>query len=290
MGSPTPSAYVDGGWGTIGVVEAWGGQGLPFAVQTAVLETLGTANMAFALRPTLTVGAIEALQYHGSPDQQRLFLPHLATGDWTGTMNLTEPQADSDVGALRTTATPLGDGTWSIKGTEIYISFGDDDMTDNIVHLVLARTVGVPPGTRGISLSLVPKYRLDDEGLPGAFNDVHVVSIEHKLGLHASPTCVLAFGDAGNCIRGADRVGTRRPASDVHDDEQRPAQRRTAGRPGRGGCNAGRRVLRAGSRPIRTGGSGQPRPCRLWSIPDHGNDPRQNLTQGLSRTVIGYNS
>ncbi len=192
--------YVDGGWGTIGVEEAWGGQGLPFAVQTAVLEALGGANMAFALCPTLTVGAIEALSHHGSPAQQALYLPRLATGEWTGTMNLTEPQAGSDVGALRATATPRDDGTWAITGTKIYISFGDHDMAPNIVHLVLARTPGAPAGTKGISLFLVPKYRLDADGNPGAFNDVRVVSIEHKMGLHASPTCVLSFGDEGNCV------------------------------------------------------------------------------------------
>ncbi len=193
-------AYVEGGWGTIGAPEAWGGQGLPFALQTAVLDTLGTANMGFALCPTLTVGAIEALQHHGSPEQQAAYLPHLATGAWTGTMNLTEPQAGSDVGALRSTATPRGDGTWSVKGTKIYISFGDHDMAPNIVHLVLARTPGAPAGTRGISLFLVPKYRLAGDGTPGDFNDVRVVSIEHKMGLHASPTCVLSFGDHDDCV------------------------------------------------------------------------------------------
>lgn len=192
--------YVEGGWGTIGAPEAWGGQGLPFALSTAVLETLGAANMGFALCPTLTVGAIEALQHHGSPEQQAAYLPRLSTGEWTGTMNLTEPQAGSDVGALRATATPRGDGTWAIKGTKIYISFGDHDMAPNIVHLVLARTPGAPEGTRGISLFLVPKYRLDANGEPGAFNDVRVVSIEHKMGLHASPTCVLSFGDADDCV------------------------------------------------------------------------------------------
>jgi alkylation response protein AidB-like acyl-CoA dehydrogenase len=197
--------YVEGGWGTIGAPEAWGGQGLPFALQTAVLDTLGAANMGFALCPTLTVGAIEALQHHGSPEQQAAYLPRLSTGEWTGTMNLTEPQAGSDVGALRATATPLGPdrhggGKWSIKGTKIYISFGDHDMADNIVHLVLARTPDAPPGTRGISLFLVPKYRLDADGRPGEFNDVRVVSIEHKMGLHASPTCVLSFGDDDDCI------------------------------------------------------------------------------------------
>ena len=187
--------YVAGGWGTIGVPEEYGGQGLPFAVQTAVLETLGGANMAFALCPTLTVGAIEALQHHGSPEQQAAYLPKLATGEWTGTMNLTEPQAGSDVGALRSQATPLGDGKWSLKGTKIYISFGDHDHADHIVHLVLARTPGAPAGTRGISLFLVPKVRLD-----GTPNDVRVVSIEHKLGLHASPTCVLSFGYHDDCV------------------------------------------------------------------------------------------
>ena len=193
-------AFVDGGWGTIGVAEEWGGQGLPFAVQCAVLETLGSANMGFALAPILTVGAVEALAHHGTPEQQRVYLPKLATGEWTGTMNLTEPQAGSDVGALRATATPLGDGRWSVKGTKIYISFGDHDLADNIVHLVLARTPDAPAGTRGISLFLVPKYRLNHDGTPGAFNDVRVVSIEHKMGLHASPTCVLSFGDEGDCV------------------------------------------------------------------------------------------
>ncbi len=193
-------AYVEGGWGTIGSPEAYGGQGLPFTLATAVLETLGTANTGFALCPTLNVGAIEALVHHGTPEQQDLWLPKLSTGEWTGTMNLTEPQAGSDVGALKSRATPRADGKWSITGTKIFISFGDHDMADNIVHLVLARTPDAPPGTKGISLFLVPKYRLDANGKPGEFNDVRVVSIEHKMGLHASPTCVLSFGDNGDCV------------------------------------------------------------------------------------------
>ncbi|MGN6277498.1 MAG: acyl-CoA dehydrogenase [Sphingomonas sp.] len=193
-------AYVEGGWGTIGAPEAWGGQGLPFVLQAAVLDTLGAANMSLALAPTLTVGAIEALTHHGSPEQQAAYLPHLVTGAWTGTMNLTEPQAGSDVGALKTKATPRGDGTWSISGTKIFISFGDHDMAENIVHLVLARTPDAPAGTRGISLFIVPKYRLDAEGRPGEANDIRVVSIEHKMGLHGSPTCVLSFGDNGDCV------------------------------------------------------------------------------------------
>ena len=205
-------AYVAGGWGTIGSPAEYGGQALPFAVATAVLETLGTADMGFALAPTLTVGAIEALTHHGSAEQQARYLPKLATGEWTGTMNLTEPQAGSDVGALTTRAEPVGDGTWKITGTKIYISFGDHDMADNIVHLVLARTPGAPAGTKGISLFLVPKFRLDADGNPGAPNDVRVVSIEHKMGLHASPTCVLSFGDNGDCIGeliGAEGAGMR---------------------------------------------------------------------------------
>ena len=194
------AAFVESGWGSINGPEAFGGQGLPFALATVVMEDLGSANMGFSLVNMLTPGAIEALVAHGSPAQQALYLPKLITGAWTGTMNLTEPQAGSDVGALRTTATPIGDGTFRIKGTKIFITFGEHDLTGNIVHLVLARTPGAPAGTRGISLFLVPKYRLDAEGRPGVANDVRCVSIEHKLGIHASPTCVLSFGDQDDCI------------------------------------------------------------------------------------------
>lgn len=193
-------AYVENGWGTIGSPAEHGGQGLPVSLSIAVLETLGTANMGFALAPILTVGAIEALVHHGSPEQQAAYLPKLATGEWTGTMNLTEPQAGSDVGALKSRAEPVGDGSYRIKGTKIFISFGDHDLAENIVHLVLARTPDAPAGTKGLSLFLVPKYRLNDDGTPGAFNDVTTVSIEHKMGLHASPTCVLSFGDQNDCI------------------------------------------------------------------------------------------
>ncbi|WP_315762430.1 acyl-CoA dehydrogenase [Sphingomonas sp. Y38-1Y] len=192
--------YVDGGWGTIGSPTDYGGMGMPFALASAVLETLGTANMGLGLCPTLNGGAIEALMHHGSAEQQAAYLPHLATGEWPATMNLTEPQAGSDVGALRTRAEPRGDGSWSLSGTKIFISYGDHDMADQIVHLVLARTPDAPAGTRGLSLFLVPKYRLDEAGKPGDFNDIRVVSIEHKMGLHASPTCVLSFGDHGDCI------------------------------------------------------------------------------------------
>jgi alkylation response protein AidB-like acyl-CoA dehydrogenase len=164
-------------------------------MQAAVLETLGGADVAFALCPILTAAAVEALQHHGTPAQQALYLPKLATGEWSGTMNLTEPQAGSDVGALRTSAKPRNDGRFSIKGTKIFISYGDHDLTENIIHLVLARTPDAPAGTRGISLFLVPKIRPD-----GTPNDIRTVSIEHKLGLHASPTCMLSYGDDDECI------------------------------------------------------------------------------------------
>ncbi|UVO52833.1 acyl-CoA dehydrogenase [Sphingomonas sp. SUN039] len=192
-------AYVEGGWGSLDGPEEAGGQALPFALATVVLEDLGSANMAFALCPMLTVGAIEAIQTHGSDEQKRAYLPKLVSGEWTGTMNLTEPQAGSDVGALRTSATPASDGSWLINGSKIYITFGDHDLTENIVHLVLARTPDAPRGTKGISLFLVPKFRPDTDGNFTIANDVRCVSIEHKLGINASPTCTMAFGDGGDC-------------------------------------------------------------------------------------------
>jgi 3-(methylthio)propanoyl-CoA dehydrogenase len=193
-------AYVANGWGSINAPAAFGGQGLPFSMATVALDSLGAANMAFALCPILSVGAIEAIHHHGSDAQKATYLPKLSTGEWTGTMNLTEPQAGSDVGALKATATPRGDGSYQIKGTKIYISFGDHDMAGNIVHLVLARTPDAPPGTKGISLFLVPKYRVNADGSLGAEQDIKTVSIEHKMGINASPTCVLAYGEEGDCI------------------------------------------------------------------------------------------
>ncbi|HEX8443326.1 MAG TPA: acyl-CoA dehydrogenase [Allosphingosinicella sp.] len=193
-------AYVEGGWGTLAGPVEHGGQGLPFTLATVVMEDLGSANMAFSLCMMLTPGAVEALKHHGSPELQRTWLPKLISGEWNGTMNLTEPQAGSDVGALRTQASPRGDGTYAIKGTKIFITFGEHDLTDNIVHLVLARLPDAPAGTRGISLFLVPKFRLGPDGAPAEHNDVRCVSIEHKLGIHASPTCVMSFGDADECV------------------------------------------------------------------------------------------
>ena len=197
-------AYVENGWNAIAGAEEFGGQGLPFSLACCVLESLGSANMAFTLLPMLTVGAIEALQHHGSAAQQALYLPRLISGEWSGTMNLTEPQAGSDVGALRTTATPIVDGPhagkYAIAGSKIFITWGEHELAENIIHLVLARTPDAPAGSRGISLFVVPKYLVDAEGKPGERNDLRVVSLEHKLGIHASPTCVMSFGDNGACI------------------------------------------------------------------------------------------
>ena len=193
-------AYVEQGWNAIAGPVEHGGQGLPFTLAANVLENLGSANMAFSLLPMLTVGAIESLHHHGTPAQQALYLPKLVSGEWSGTMNLTEPQAGSDVGALRTTATPRGDGTWSIKGTKIYITWGEHDLSGNVIHLVLARTPGAPAGTRGISLFLVPKYLVNPDGSLGARNDLRCAGLEHKLGIMASPTCVMSFGDNDQCI------------------------------------------------------------------------------------------
>jgi alkylation response protein AidB-like acyl-CoA dehydrogenase len=187
--------YVEAGWARLGVPESHGGQGLPFAVAVAVQEQLTSANMAFALCMMLSQGAIEALAAHASPELQARYLSKLVTGEWTGTMNLTEPAAGSDVGALKSRAEPNPDGSWRISGTKIYITWGEHDAAQNIVHLVLARTPDSPPGTKGISLFLVPKFLPD-----GSRNDLRCIGLEHKLGIHASPTCTMSFGDHGACI------------------------------------------------------------------------------------------
>ena len=193
-------AYVEQGWNAISGDTEFGGQGLPFTLSANVIENLGAANMAFGLLPMLTVGAIEALTHHGSAAQKDTYLARLISGEWSGTMNLTEPQAGSDVGALRTTAVPAGADKWHIKGTKIFITWGEHDLAGNVVHLVLARTPGAPAGTRGISLFLVPKYHVNADGSPGARNDLRCVSLEHKLGIMASPTCVMSFGDNDQCL------------------------------------------------------------------------------------------
>ncbi|MEL0250531.1 MAG: acyl-CoA dehydrogenase [Novosphingobium sp.] len=197
-------AFVEQGWNSIAGSTEFGGQGLPFTLATATLETLGAANMGFTLLPMLTVGAIEALEHHGNQAQKATYLPKLISGEWSGTMNLTEPQAGSDVGALRSTATPITEGPhagkYLIKGTKIYITFGEHEAAENIVHLVLARTPGAPEGSRGISLFIVPKFHVEQDGSLGERNDVRCVSIEHKLGINVSPTCVMSYGDNDTCI------------------------------------------------------------------------------------------
>ena len=192
--------YVDAGWGAISFDPEYGGGGFPWLVGIAVTEMLTAANMAMSLNPMLTQGSIHALTAHGDPNQKLAWLPKLITGEWAGTMNLTEPQAGSDVGALTAKAELQENGTYLISGQKIYITWGEHDLTENIIHLVLARTPDAPPGTKGISLFIVPKFLVNDDGSLGEENDVKCLSIEHKLGIHASPTCVLQFGDNGGAI------------------------------------------------------------------------------------------
>jgi acyl-CoA dehydrogenase len=191
--------YVEGGWSALGADPEYGGQGLPELVATPIKEMVAAANMSFSLCPLLTGGAIEAIHLCGSEEQKGQFLPRMVAGEWTGSMNLTEPQAGSDLAAIRTKAVPEGDH-YRIFGQKIFITYGEHDLTDNIIHLVLARTPTAPEGVKGISLFIVPKYMLGDNGALGARNDVRCVSIEHKLGIHASPTCVLSYGDNGGAI------------------------------------------------------------------------------------------
>jgi 3-(methylthio)propanoyl-CoA dehydrogenase len=189
--------YVAAGWGGVRFPTEYDGGGFPWLVGTAMDEVLTSANMSFSMSPLLTQGAIEMLLAHGDETVKETYLPKMITGEWTGTMNLTEPQAGSDVGALSTKAVRQDDGSYRITGQKIYITFGEHDMADNIVHLVLARTPEAPPGTKGISCFVVPKVLVGDDGSLGERNDVACVSIEHKMGIKASPTCVMAYGDAG---------------------------------------------------------------------------------------------
>jgi alkylation response protein AidB-like acyl-CoA dehydrogenase len=187
--------FAEAGWQGVQHPAAFGGQNLPKLVATACIEMLNSANLSFALCPLLTDGAIEALLTAGSPEQQALFIPRMITGDWTGTMNLTEPQAGSDLSQVRSRAEPQPDGSYRIFGQKIYITYGEHDMAENIVHLVLARTPGAPEGVKGISLFIVPKFIVGQDGSLGARNDVYCASVEHKLGIKASPTAVLLYGD-----------------------------------------------------------------------------------------------
>ncbi len=192
--------YVEAGWGGVDFPAEWGGHGMPKVVGMAFEEMLTAANLAFSLCPLLTFGGIDALLAHGSDEQKATYLPKLISGEWSATMNLTEPQAGSDVGALSARALRQDDGSYRITGSKIFITWGDHDMVRNVIHLVLARTPDAPPGTRGISMFIVPKYLPDPSGEPGATNDLRVVSLERKLGIHASPTCVMAFGESEGAI------------------------------------------------------------------------------------------
>ncbi|ETD82577.1 acyl-CoA dehydrogenase [Rhodobacter capsulatus] len=183
----------EGGWVAVAAPQEYGGMGLPQTICVAVNDMMSGANLALQLNPLLTQGQIEALEHHASEEIKALYIPKLISGEWSGTMNLTEPQAGSDVGALRSRAEPLGDGTYAITGQKIFISWGDSDVTENICHLVLARLPDASPGTKGISLFMVPKYIPDAAGKPGVANTLGVVSLEHKMGLHGSPTCVMSF-------------------------------------------------------------------------------------------------
>ncbi|WP_018719671.1 acyl-CoA dehydrogenase [Arhodomonas aquaeolei] len=192
-------AFVEGGWNGIAADPDWGGQGLPELLACATQEVWNSANMALALCPLLTAGAVLALERHGSDSLKQRFLAPLVSGEWPGTMNLTEPQAGSDLSAINTRAVPEGDH-YRITGQKLFITWGDHDMTENIVHLVLARTPDAEAGNRGISMFLVPHRFVDDAGRPGERNDVRCVALEHKLGIHASPTCLLSFGDDGGAV------------------------------------------------------------------------------------------
>jgi alkylation response protein AidB-like acyl-CoA dehydrogenase len=193
-------AFGDAGWQGVQHPVEFGGQGLPKLLATPCIEMLNSANLSFALCPLLTDGAIEALMTAGSDQQKTTFLPNLISGKWTGTMNLTEPQAGSDLALVRTRAVPQGDGTYKLSGTKIFITYGEHDMAENIIHFVLARTPDAPAGVKGISLFIVPKFLVNADGSLGARNDVECVSIEHKLGIKASPTAVLQFGDHGGAV------------------------------------------------------------------------------------------
>ena len=199
--------FTEGGWQGLQHPVEFGGQRLPKTIGAACAEMLNSASLSFALCPLLTDGAIEALLTAGSAEQQRFFLPKMIDGTWTGTMNLTEPQAGSDLSLVRTRAEPQPDGTYKLFGTKIFITWGEHDMAENIVHLVLARVSGAPEGVKGISLFVVPKFMVNKDGSLGARNDVHCVSIEHKMGIKASPTAVLQYGDHGGAAEADPAIG-----------------------------------------------------------------------------------
>ena len=207
--TPAYEKWVASGFGAMPFEAEFGGADFPWITAIAVQEMFTSSNMALSLCPLLTQGAIDAILAHGSDEQKATYLPKMMTGEWTGTMNLTEPQAGSDVGAVSTKAEPNGDGSFSITGQKIYITYGEHDLAEQIMHLVLARTPGSAPGTKGISMFLVPKYVLHDDGTPGERNGASCVSIEHKVGIHGSPTCVMAFDGATGWLVGNEHDGMR---------------------------------------------------------------------------------
>jgi 3-(methylthio)propanoyl-CoA dehydrogenase len=201
--------FVAAGWGGVPFPAEYGGGGFPWLVAVVLQEIVTAANLSFSMCPLLTQGAIDMLLQHGSEEQRERYLPRMVTGEWTGTMNLTEPQAGSDVGALNTKAVPMDDGTWRITGQKIFITFGEHDLADNIIHLVLARVPSAPPGTRGISCFIVPKFLVGEDGRPVERNRLECVSIERKMGINASPTCVMAYEDATGYLIGEANQGMR---------------------------------------------------------------------------------
>ena len=205
-----PAAYKEfaqGGWNGLSAKTEHGGQGLPKALEVAVFEMIQASNMAFGLCPMLTLAAIESLTTHGTDRQKALYLPKLVSGEWTGTMNLTEPQAGSDLGAITTRAVPEAKGGYRLTGEKIYITWGDHDVADNVIHLVLARLPDAPPGSRGLTLFLCPKRRVGEDGALGEANGVRAASLEHKLGVHGSPTCVMLYENATAELVGAPNQG-----------------------------------------------------------------------------------
>ena len=201
--------YYEAGWNAVPFDEAHGGGGFPWLLAIAMQELLTASNMGFSLCPLLTQGAIDMLEHHGSEEQKEVYLRRMVSGEWTGTMNLTEPQAGSDVGALTTKAVPAADGSWRVSGQKIFITYGDQDLTGNIVHLVLARVPDAPPGTRGISCFIVPKFLVNDDGSLGERNAVKCIGIEHKMGIHASPTCTMEYDGAVGYLIGEANAGMR---------------------------------------------------------------------------------
>jgi acyl-CoA dehydrogenase len=202
-------AYRDGGWLGLSVPAEFGGQGLPYTVHTAVGEYMSSANMALIMYPGLTQGAIAAILTHGSQEQKETYVPNMTSGVWTGTMNLTEPHCGTDLGLLRTKAVPNGDGSYAISGQKIFISAGEHDMAENIIHLVLARIEGAPEGVKGISLFIVPKFNLDKDGNPGDRNGVSCGSIEEKMGIHGNSTCVMNYDGAKGFLIGKENGGLK---------------------------------------------------------------------------------